>query len=149
MSRFRFRLATLVKLREGLRDERRAELAQALEAREVLNQRIAEVESELTALKEDCRAVVSVGAVQVDHLLDASRYELVLRSQQATYAQYGTTLDEEIARRRAALVAADRDVRVLEKLRETQLQRHRSEEARAEAKLLDEIGLVRREEERS
>ena len=37
------------------------------------------------------------------------------------------------------LVVADRDVRVLEKLREKQARRHRLEEDRQEAKRLDEV----------
>ena len=46
---------------------------------------------------------------------------------------------EEIERRRQTLVQANRDVRVLEKLREKQAGRHRQEEDRRETKVLDEV----------
>ncbi len=45
----------------------------------------------------------------------------------------------EIERRRQALVEADREVRVLEKLRERQAEQHRREEDLQEAKRLDEV----------
>ena len=45
----------------------------------------------------------------------------------------------EIERRRQALVEADREVRVLEKLRERQLEQHRREEELRETKRLDEV----------
>jgi len=48
----------------------------------------------------------------------------------------------EIERRREVLVAANREVRVLEKLREKQSQRHREEENRREAKQLDEAAVL-------
>ena len=47
----------------------------------------------------------------------------------------------EIDRRRRALLAADRDVKVLEKLRERRLVQHRLEEERQLAKQLDEAAL--------
>ena len=45
----------------------------------------------------------------------------------------------EIERRRQALVEADREVRVLEKLRQRQAEQHRREEELREAKRLDEV----------
>ena len=52
-----------------------------------------------------------------------------------------TALAVEIDRRREALLDADRDVRTLEKLRESQFQAHREEESHQQAKLLDEAAL--------
>jgi len=48
-------------------------------------------------------------------------------------------LAEEIERRRQALVAADREVRLLEKFREKLQLRHRQEEAVADMKELDDL----------
>ena len=50
-------------------------------------------------------------------------------------------LEAEVERRRLALVEADRDVRVLEKLRERQRERHQAAAALEDVKALDEIAL--------
>jgi flagellar FliJ protein len=140
MAKFKFRLETLLKLRDRIRDERRAELAQAYHAAEILGQRRQELEDELAGLIEQNRAAAGPGAVDVDRLLDARRYELVLRSHQQLNQQQQRALDAEIDRRRRALVEANREVRVLEKLREKQEDRHRQQQARQEIKELDEAG---------
>jgi flagellar export protein FliJ len=50
-----------------------------------------------------------------------------------------------VQKRREALMAADRDVRVLEKLRDVQHGRHQEEEARREFQRLDELAVLRYE----
>src|SRR5262245_25491229 len=147
MARFRFRLDPLLRLRESVRDEKRSELAEAFRAEEALRVRIKEVEQELSALKHNYRRCVQPGALDVDRLIDAQRYELVMLTQRQTLAQHEQTLAQEIERRREALVAADREVRVLEKLRETKQLAHRQEEERREMKVLDEVGNRPRETE--
>jgi flagellar export protein FliJ len=138
MSKFKFRLETLLKLRGAVRDERRAELAQAYQAEEILSRRRREIEQEIRQLGEESRAAAGPGQVSVDWLLDARRYELVLRSHEQLTRQQEQALAAEIERRRRALVDANRDVRVLETLRERQKDRHRREAARLENKDLDE-----------
>lgn len=140
MANFKFRLQTLLKLRETVRDERRGELAQAYRAEEVLRQRQREIEDELAALAHQSRSAAAPGTVNVDRLLEARRYELVLRSRRQLNQQQQEALDAEIERRRQALVEANREVRVLEKLREKQEIRHYQEENRQEIKQLDEAG---------
>ena len=50
MARFKFRLDTLLRLREALRDQRRGELAQAYEAEQILGQHDAEIDSQIEAM---------------------------------------------------------------------------------------------------
>ena len=130
MAKFKFRLATLLKLREATRDERRAELAQAYQADSLLEKQQDRLRKELAGLLLQSRKVAEPGTVDVDQLLETQRYELVLRAQQSQLSAQRQTVAEEIERRRQVLVEADREVRVLEKLRQRQLQRHREEEAR-------------------
>jgi len=52
-------------------------------------------------------------------------------------------LEQEIERRREAVVDADRQVRVLDKLRERREREHRYAAERAESKRLDEVGANR------
>jgi flagellar protein FliJ len=139
MSRFHFRLEPLLKLRESRRDECRAALAEAFRVDEVLRKQFDGLERDLAALREYCRTKSAPGGVDIDRLVEAQRYELVTRSQQRSIVQQRETVAAEIERRRQALVEADREVRVLEKLRERQAEQHRREEELREAKRLDEV----------
>jgi flagellar export protein FliJ len=143
MAKFRFRLDTLRRLREAARDGRRAALAEAYRAEELLREQQEHLGRELERLAAESRAAASPGRIDVDRLLDARRYELVLRAHQKQLAAQQENVAEEVERRRQALVEADREVRVLESLREKHLRRHREEEARRETKELDEAAAVR------
>ncbi len=141
MARFKFRLKTLLTLREADRDQRRAQLAEAYAADRKLKQRREELEYELSVQGEQFRHGISPGRVDVDWLLAANRYELVVRAELNVIAGHEKTLAAEIERRREAVVAADREVRVLEKLRERQLTEHQQQQALAEMKHLDEVAV--------
>jgi flagellar FliJ protein len=139
MAEFKFRLATLLRLREVTRDERRAELAEAYRVDDVLREHLGRVGEELSGLQAQSRQAAGPGTVDVDRLVEAQRYEVTLRAQQHRLNGQREATAREIQRRRQALVAADRDVRLLEKLRQKQARRHRQEEHRREIKELDEV----------
>jgi flagellar protein FliJ len=139
MTAFRFRLTSVLKLREATRDERRAQLAEALAAEDKLRSRRQVIENDLAGLNQLRRERTAVGVVNLDLFVGVSRYEAVLRHELATIAGHEATLAVEIERRRQALMVADHEVRVLEKLREKQLALHRQAEALLEFKQLDEI----------
>ena len=141
MSAFVFRLAPVLRLREATRDERRGQLAEALRLEEDLRERLDNVERDLTGALRAAHDAASPGTVNVDRLIDAERYELTLRGEQHQMLRQMQALAEEIDRRRMVLAAADRDVRVLEKLREQQLERHEADERKREQRLLDEAAL--------
>jgi flagellar export protein FliJ len=139
MAKFKFRLATLLRLREATRDGRRAELAEAYRADDLLSGHLDHLAEELGRLQAQCRQAAGPGTVDVDRLVEAQRYEVTLRAQQHRLAGQREAVRAEIDRRRQALLAADRDVRLLEKLREKLADRHRQEEHRQELKQLDEV----------
>jgi len=139
MNTFRFRLSPVLQVREAARQERRSRLGEAYRADELLQRRLQAVESELDQLRGVSRRAARPGPVDVDRLVESQRYALGLRSQQAQILRQREDLAAEIQRRRLALLEADREVRVLEKLRQRQAERHRVEEDRREAKRLDEI----------
>ena len=139
MARFKFRLATLLKLREAVRDERRAELAQAYRADDVLNKLLEQAQTELNALEDQCRKAAGPGTIDIDRLIEAQRYEIILKLQQRHLNEQRGRLAAEIERRRVALLAANREVRILEKLRERQLEQYNQAENRLDIKRLDEV----------
>ncbi len=143
MAKFQFRLATLLRLGESVRDERRGQLAEAYRADELLEQRQSMVAGELDSLRTACRSAVTPGSVDLDRIVESQRYELALRARQKHLMHQRKAVESEIERRREALLAANREVRVLEKLRERQEERHRHEEARRDIRQLDEAAAVR------
>ncbi|HEV3417798.1 MAG TPA: flagellar export protein FliJ [Pirellulales bacterium] len=145
MPSFRFRLTTLLRLREAWRDERRAHLAEAQQAEQLIQERIAEIERALVELQRRSLAAARPGTINVDQLAESARYEMILKVDRESADQQRQAVAAEVQKRREALVAADREVRVLEKLRDTQRERHRDEEARHEAQRLDEMAVMRHE----
>ncbi len=139
MSKFTFRLATLLRLREATRDERRGELAEAYRVDDTLKHQLQRTDAELAALQTQYRQTLAPGEVDVNRLVEAQRNELVLRSQRAQIIRQRETVQGEIERRRLVLAEANREVRVLEILRDKQAAQHRQEEERREMKRLDEV----------
>lgn len=144
--KFTFRLETLLKIRLATRDQRRAQLARVLDAERVLKQQESEVEQQLASLKHVVRKASGPGEIDVDRLLGHYRFEIVLQAQLQTVRAKSQQLQTEIERRREALVAADREVRVLEKIHERQLVAYQREAVLTETKELDEIGQRRNAE---
>lgn len=149
MASFRFRLATLQRLREQVRDERRGRLVEAQRALDILQQQQQELDGEIAAATDETRRSAQPGAVDVDRLQWLHRHDQTLRTQRDELSRQATTLTDEIEIRRQALAAAERDVKVLEKLHERLALRHDEAAAAVAAKELDEVatrGFVRREE---
>jgi flagellar FliJ protein len=148
MEPFRFRLATVLRLRRVARDERRAELGRAQRAAEVLREQQDKVSAEITENQEASRRIMqrqaaTSGGVSVDGLLNANRHALLLKSQLAQLGKQQQQIAAEIAKRQAALVEADRDVRVLEKLQGKQQAEHELRTLALEQRDLDEIAVLR------
>ncbi|HYO24513.1 MAG TPA: flagellar export protein FliJ [Lacipirellulaceae bacterium] len=143
MARFRFRLETLRRLREVTRDELRVRLAEAFQAEQILAEQRRMLAVEAAALGDMRREMMAGGAVQVTRLLESQRYQLMLEAQQRTLAEQAARLAEEVDVRRQAVVEADRQVRVLDKLRERRAAQHRAAQTAAEDRRLDEVAITR------
>ena len=141
MSSFHFRLATLLRLRETTRDQRRVQLAEVHRIDAELQSQLAELDMDQRQLRRDCRTAAGPGVVDIPRLVEVQRYASALRTKQTDLQRQRQTLAAEIDRRRQALLEADRDMQTLDKLRERQLQAHRREAERQESKQLDEAAL--------
>jgi flagellar FliJ protein len=139
MAKFRFRLATLQKLREIQRDELRSKLAEAVQAQQILEEQLTQVANDIQILLEMRRSAVQSGTLHVDPLLEAQRYQGVLYAQQDKMREQIRLLSAEVERRRQAVVEADRQVKVLEKLHERKHAEHHAKQLMAETKVLDEV----------
>jgi flagellar FliJ protein len=139
MKTFRFRLATLLRLRSATRDQRRAQLAEAHRADDMIGQEQQRLGQELASRNRRQRAASGPGEIDVDQLLAEQRYALLLHGQQQHLDRQRQLLAAEIERRRGLLVEADREVRVLEKLEQRQRGRHVEEANRLDVRELDEV----------
>lgn len=135
-STFSFRFKSLLQLRRAVRDERSADLAQALEAHTKLQGWIADVNQEIQLLRN---SRTSVGPLNTDHILSTASYEGVLRNTLRQYELDLLQVAQEVERRREALMLADQAVRVMEKLREKQQQTFQYDFLLREGKFLDEV----------
>jgi flagellar FliJ protein len=138
MAKYRFRLETLQKVREAHRDQQRASLAEAFRAEQVLAENGAQLAAEELEVRELKRSATGGQYLDVNRLLEAQRYELLLKAQSQELAKQALLLAAETERRRQVLVEADREVRALELLDERHQRAHAIEEQRAETKRLDE-----------
>jgi len=145
MPPFRFRLQTLERLREAARDACREQLADALRVDDRLREQQTELERHLHTARE--LQTVRAGKVDVDRLLEAQRYETDLLGEARHVAEQRLRVAEEIDRRRASLVEADREVKVLEKLKAARRTEHEQAERRADVRRLDEVAGRRHAEE--
>jgi flagellar FliJ protein len=139
---FRFRLEPLLRLRLSERDQRRADLAKALRALEVLRADLVKIEAEHQEIADRARILRAPGGADVDALLATHRYEVLLAAKRRQVRDQIVQVEGECERRRLMLVEADRHLRVLEKLRERREAEHQRMAERREAKQLDEVGIL-------
>ncbi len=143
MSKFIFRLQSLMQLRLATRDERREELAKAYQADQLLVEQLARLRNELAELQVTARELTRPGTISVDRLINTHRYELLLGAQCGQITHQRNEVQKEIERRRQALIESDREVKVLERLRESQWEDFRADEEKLETRQLDETAVIR------
>ena len=143
MSKYRFRLATLEKLRIAERDQRRAALADGYRAEQILTDQQIALADESAALRESQRSALASPYMNISQLVEAQRYDMVLHAQHTLLKEQAHRLAVEVERRRLAVVEADRAVRVLDKLDERRRAEHRKQQERTEHRQLDEIASTR------
>jgi flagellar protein FliJ len=142
MAKYSFRLESVKKVRQWARDQRRAALADAFRAAEILSEKQNELMQEETALRALKRSATAERYLDVSRLVDVQRYELLLKARRDELTKQDKLLSVEIERRRQQLVEADRDVRVMELLDERHRREHGRKQARIETKLLDESAML-------
>jgi flagellar FliJ protein len=138
MAKYKFRLATLQKVREARRTQQRQALAEAFRAEQVLSETRAALVEEERELRAMQRSATEGKYLDVNRLLEAQRYELLLKARGQELAKQAMLLAAETERRRQVLIEADRDVRVLELLDERHREEYERRQQRIEQNQLDE-----------
>ena len=143
MKTFEFRLETLLKIRINRRDELRHEMSDAYRAFAILEQQEAQLEEQKNEVQAEKKELQASGKISVDHVIDNQRFQLLLAAQLRQLGEQKEQVRTEIDVRRSALVEADREVRVLEKLKERKHSRYLQELNREETKQFDEFAVLR------
>jgi flagellar export protein FliJ len=138
----KFRLATLLKLRERDRDLAAKAVQDVLSAMSKLDEAQREIDQSNRDM-DAYRKQASHGSINLHLILDAQRYQMVLSAQSAQIADHKSKLKQELERRQFTLVQTQQAVKSLEKLRD---QRQEAAEVHALAKQqerLDEWSSIR------
>lgn len=144
MARFRFRLQPVLSYKERLTDAAQLELARAQERRLAAERKLAEALVRREAQAEALRALLEPGeALDLSTVEQGQRHLELLDQRVATCRDELVTCRREEAEQRERAVAALREQKSLERLREYQAGRERAEAERGEAKLHDESALQR------
>ncbi|MEX2170846.1 MAG: flagellar FliJ family protein [Pirellulales bacterium] len=143
MAKYRFPFDTVRRVKALQRDEQRQRLADAFRAQDIVEHQQQQLGTELSELQNQQRQDLNREHLNVNDLLAAQRYELVLNVQQQTLEKQSAMLAEEAERRRQSLVEAERGVQVMEKLDGRLQAAHQVQERRTETKQLDEIAQQR------
>ena len=143
MARFMFRLDGVLKLREAVRDERRALLAEAERLVVSLAARRTEIEQERARLRHERKHPAEPATVDIERLLRIHRYDETLQGEQHRLAAAIATAQADADRRRQSLIEAERDMRALQRLHDNQRRSHDDALARREQRDLDDAAGIR------
>jgi flagellar FliJ protein len=137
---FSFRLEPLITIRDNALKERQRELANANNVRRALEKDLQDIDTQLTDGMADVRIRIQAGQmINVNDLIGYRRQEMFLRFEQNKLIEQIENVDKEIEKCRTALIKANKELKIVEKLKEKQYERYQSEEEKAEAKFMDEI----------
>jgi flagellar export protein FliJ len=142
-----FRLATLLKLRERDRDLASKAVQEVQSAIDKLMEQQREIDASNQSM-DGFRKKASHGSINLNQILDAQRYQLVLAAQSSQIAQHQGVLNQELERRQSILVKCQQAVKSLEKLREQREQAAQNHALAKQQERLDEWSSVRHAFER-
>lgn len=145
---FQFRFDSLLSLRCRQRDDAGVEVGKANEAIRRVDEQIAELQKQRDELRVLAAGMFqgnsgAVANVSVDRVLQQGRYDLQLQAEQMSLRQTKQTLATELQRRRDVLIAAEAEVKRLERLRETRKAEHYQMELQREQAESDDLTIAR------
>lgn len=111
----KFRLHTVLRLRLNHQEERQAELAQVVQAIQILQGQMTDVQQQLVDIENELRTA-STQQLNVDHLMALRRHQTDTRGVLRQLEEQQYLVEQEIERRQNRLREANRDVQVIETL---------------------------------
>jgi flagellar FliJ protein len=142
MRRFKFKLATVLKVKNRMEEERQRQLQRAETARRAAQQQLRQCQGELTGVMQEyqCRMKERFDRYLA---LDYHQYVSWLSQKLKTAAAYLQQCETEAARARQGLIVATKERKILDKLQERAYQNYQRAELKADIDFLDELGTGR------
>lgn len=141
MAKFRFRLQAVLRHRLQIEEERQRALATVQQQLTTLTNELKAMDEQVEQANQDLRTNHLVGPVNVGYLTAHRRFIVGVRRQAMLLVQRMALVQKQVDDARLALAEAAKQRKIIEKLREKQLERWRQEAARKEGDALDEIGM--------
>lgn len=140
MPKFRFTLEGPLRQRRNIEQMRQRELAVALKAMQDLQDDLRALDDAIRQANQEIRQEHMTGPIDMNYLAAHRRFLMSAQRKGMTLMQRIALAQREVNERRAAVVEAAKQYKVLEKLREHQWEAFRTEYARKDFAELDEIG---------
>ncbi|MDO5581152.1 MAG: flagellar export protein FliJ [Planctomycetia bacterium] len=141
-SSHKFRFESLLHIRENLRDTKTFELARIQKEFQLLEDRLHREQQEISDLQADWKRSQQKGELDVDLLIRfRNRQDYLIGKKKETESEMHL-LQEKVDEKRKELDNAVRDVKVLENLRDKDLENHLANERLMESNRIDDfVGL--------
>ncbi|MDR2344975.1 MAG: flagellar FliJ family protein [Planctomycetaceae bacterium] len=141
---FKFRLESLITIRDNILKERQSELAKAYDARKIVEETENKINTELQNNFEiNRRKLQESGVLDVEYLLSLQRRNAYLNSQLNIIKHDLAQIDDEIERRKQAVIEAHTDMKIVEKLKEKKQNKYQQNELKKEIIAMDETATIR------
>jgi flagellar FliJ protein len=142
MKRFKFKLRTVLKVKTRVEEERQRQLQSAESVRQAARQQLQQCQGELTGVMQEYQYRMQ-GRFDRYLATDYHQYICWINCKIKTATAYLLQCETKVAYARQRLLAATRERKVLDKLRERAYQNYRREELKNEIAFLDELGTGR------
>ncbi|HEV8377223.1 MAG TPA: flagellar export protein FliJ [Tepidisphaeraceae bacterium] len=141
MPRFKFQLEGVLEHRKNLEEEKQRALAAILAEMQRLKNELADLDQTARTAISDLRQNRLTGHLDLTFLAAHRRFTGSIQRKAIAIAQKMALVLRQIDEARAALAEAAKQRKVIEKLRERQLERWQSQQHRQEMEELDDIGM--------
>jgi flagellar FliJ protein len=138
MAQFEFKLETLLEHRRQLEDEAQRDLARHMRERMILQNQLRTMQQTIVAAKRDLAGDL-IGRVDLDRVSQFARYSGQTTQRAQAIVHRMSALERQVDLARQKLLAATRDRRAIELLRNRQYEKWRDAQQRKEAVQLDEL----------
>ena len=141
---FTFRLDPLISIRDNVLKEKQALLAQAVEAKRLAEEARLRLEQNIEGNLLSAREMMQSGKIDVNFLLGVRQHEEFLIEDLGVVRQHIAMIEEQIELRREKVIEANKELKIIEKLKEKKREQYLAEENRKEIREMDEIAGRRR-----
>jgi len=141
MPPFKFQLEGVLEHRKNIEEQKQRALAAVLSEMQRLKNELVELDQLARGAVSDLRENRLTGHLDMSFLAAHRRFTGSVQRKALAIAQKMALVQRQIDEARTALAAAAKDRKIIEKLRERQLERWHSQQHRQEADELDDIGM--------